>query len=237
MPQFNPPPPPDPGIDSNDVAYQVTFDGGLPKVEGSQFIGPWVISIWDAIVINRVALPLKHGSLDAGTKLEIDKKKAKGADFPRVVGRGYDARHTKFTLQLWLDVATKANWLGVYNAYVKDDLMPRALDKRFAVEVYHPALAAEGITSLVITERSIMKEVGKQIWEVQVEGIDTRYAVFDQTPSKKGSKPVKKKPATTTNVLNEDTPPALALCLAMQNADKGTPIAGGPSDFRKGRAF
>jgi len=201
----SPTPPTSPGELLDPYATSVTFDGEFSAFSSRTFLGPSQIHNFDAIAIENIAggltaLPLaKHP--DGGTKIEIDKHKAKGSDYPKVIGRGYDARHTKFTLMLFIDLFPGSGsftsqvgtiWIKINTQFVMESIFPRPIENRRAVEVFHPALSAEGIDHLVIISRSLMYHVGKQIFHVDVEGIDTRYAQFQSSDKKSGH--LKQKP-------------------------------------------
>lgn len=70
------------------------------------------------------------------------------------------------------------DWFLFYDEYVRDILMPKALNKRNAVAVDHPFLKAEGITSIVVDTRMIPRHIGSQFFVVHIEGWDTRFARF-----------------------------------------------------------
>ena len=135
---------------------------------------PGIICPWDLICVNRVAIPIS-GSPEGGTKLDVDKQKPQGQDYAHVIGKGYEGEPVKFTLLLFFDVLSGTNWLAKYEQQVREILMPqKKLSKRNAVEVYHPAYAGDGIHSVVIERRGVPKHIGKQMWTVDVEGIDLR---------------------------------------------------------------
>lgn len=155
------------------------------------FGGPGVICEYDLIVLNRTALPLA-GPPEGGTALDVDRQKAPGSDWAKIIGRGYDVVPMKFTLLLWRCVLTGMDWLQLYDDRVCDALMPRRLDKRNAVELYHPAYARENIHSIVVERKPVVKHVGKQFFHVEVEGIDIRrVSLTSEGKGKSASKAMK----------------------------------------------
>ena len=183
-------------------AVQLTkLDGNVPLLADTGSFYPDVLHPFDKIMIAGVDIPVVASSVHAGTVLEVDKHKPHGADFPTVIGKGYDAEHTKFTILLYKDLLHNVNWLTEYYNKVKDSLLPRELSNRTAVDVYHPFLAAEGITQLVIIRRGLPVLSGHQIWHVEIEGIDTRFAQFKSQATKSKSRVMISDPSVNVNTV------------------------------------
>lgn len=152
----------------------------------SRWFGPGAarLSPYDVIMINGLTMPLASQPR-SGTKLEVDKHKGSGHDWARLVSKGYEAFPTHFALLLMVDTISGMNWLDQYDRYIRDALMPSALDLRNAVRVYHPMLSGDRITQLVVEERSTPYHVGKQMWHVDVRGYDIRFASSPTNVTKK----------------------------------------------------
>lgn len=141
------------------------------------------LSPYDLIVIERIAMPLAQPP-EGGTEQEVDKQKGSGLDYESVIGKGYKAVPVKFVLLLFVDGLTGMDWIERYDAQIRDLLLPKKLDKRNAREVYHPCLSGDGISAVVITRRGAPKHVGKQMFHVDVEGIDLRNTKIGKTTKK-----------------------------------------------------
>lgn len=133
------------------------------------------VSNYDSVKIAGVLLPITMGSLQGGTKLDIQRAKSKGADFARYKSQGLDSFPVIFELSLFIDLYTGFNWIKEYDK-VKDKLIPRGLDKRNAIDIYHPSLAEDGILSIVPIEKPILRPVGVDRFTVVVQAMDTRTA-------------------------------------------------------------
>ena len=141
------------------------------------------LSPYDLIVIDRIAMPLAQPP-EGGTEQEVDKQKGSGLDYESVVGKGYKAVPVKFVLLLFVDGLTGTDWIERYDSKIRDLLLPKKLDSRNAREIYHPCLSGDGISAVVITRRGSPKHVGKQIFHVDVEGIDLRVTRVGKTTKK-----------------------------------------------------
>jgi len=187
-------------------ATQLTnLDGAVPLLISNDSFAPGKLHPFDKIKIAGTDIMVVASSVKAGTKLEVDKHKPHGADFPTVIGKGYDAEHTKFTIILLNDILSGTNWFQVYYDRIHDKLLPRELSERSAIDIYHPFLAADGINSLIVIERSTPYLVSHQIWHVDVEGIDTRFAQFKSTATKNKAKQMLRDPKVVApTVLGQD---------------------------------
>ena len=142
-----------------------------------------VVGNYDGIKILGVLLPITLGSLSGGTKYDVEKRKATGTDFSKYKGQGLDTDPVSFQLNLFRDLASGKNWLRDYEK-IKAALMPRGLNARNAVSIYHPSLAEDDITQIVITSRGILKPTGPERWTVDIAGYDVRFVASGSGTSK-----------------------------------------------------
>jgi len=133
-----------------------------------------VVGNYDGIKILGELLPLTMGSLKGGTKYDVEKRKSSGADFAKYKGQGLDTDPVSFQLNLFVDLVSGKNWLRVYEK-VKDALQPKKLDAKNAIAIYHPSLAEDNITKIVVTHRGILQPTGPERWTVDVTGYDVRF--------------------------------------------------------------
>lgn len=133
-----------------------------------------VPSNYDAIKIETIVLPLTLGTLRGGTKLDTEKRKTTGRDYPGYKSQGLDSEPVSFQLNLFVDLSSGKNWLREYEK-IRDRLMPRSLDARNAISVYHPSLAEDGITQIIVTHRPILAVAGVEKWTVDITGMDARF--------------------------------------------------------------
>ncbi len=142
-----------------------------PALSNPQF---GVVGNYDGIKILGELLPLTMGSLDGGTRYDVEKRKGTGTDHAKYKGQGLDTDPVKFQLNLFEDLASGKNWLRVYEK-IKDQLQPRGWQARNAVAIYHPSLAEDNITQIVVTHRGILKPAGVARWTVDIVGYDVRF--------------------------------------------------------------
>lgn len=155
--------------------------GDFPSTD--KFEGPGKISAYDLITINRIAMIL-HGHPEGAIGLDIQRQKAHGTDWKQIVSRGYDSKPIKFELLLFKDMLTGTDWLLKYAEKIHDLVMPKKIDARNAVELYHPWLGLDGFSQVVITHRGVPKYLGKQMWTVSIEAEDIRAVNKDKTTRK-----------------------------------------------------
>lgn len=129
---------------------------------------------YDAIKIEGIVLPLTMGTLKGGTKLDTEKRKSTGRDYSGYKSQGLDSLPISFQLNLFVDATSGKSWLREYEK-IRDRLMPRNLDARNAIAVYHPSLAEDGITQMIVTERPILSVAGVEKWTVEITGYDARF--------------------------------------------------------------
>ncbi len=144
---------------------------GYPAQSLPQF---GVVGNYDGIKILQVLLPITLGSLKGGSKFDVEKRKATGTDFAKYKGQGLDTEPVSFQLNLFRDLASGKNWLAEYEK-IKDKLLPKKFDARNAVAVYHPSLAEDNITQIVITHRGLLIPTGPERWTVDITGYDVRF--------------------------------------------------------------
>ncbi len=143
-----------------------------------------VPSNYDAIKIENTVLPLTMGSLKGGTKLDTEKRKTTGRDFSGYKSQGLDSMPVSFQLNLFVDLSSGKNWLREYDK-IRDRLMPRSLALRNAIAVYHPCLAEDGITQIIVTERPILVVAGVEKWTIDITGFDARFVTGNKGPATK----------------------------------------------------
>lgn len=146
-----------------------------PRTDQFFGAGSTLASSYDLIVIGGNSMPLA-GSPDGGTTLEIDRQKGAGRDWETLRSKGYTAVPTRFTLMLFRDMLSGVDWLSIYDQVVRDLLMPRKIDKRNAISIYNPLLSGDGIVQFISEHRGTPKHVGRQIFHVEVQGIDLRFS-------------------------------------------------------------
>lgn len=154
-----------------------------PAADPSSSQGPGTLSDIDQIVILGVALPLAEMP-SGGIELSIDKKKSPGSDYHVLTGKGYEPRPIRIVLRLWRDLRSGIDWFEVYGQ-VHGALMPRAIDKRNAVSVYHPFLAMAGVNSIIVTKRGFPRHEGRQFFTLEIEGEDPNKVKFGKGGTKR----------------------------------------------------
>lgn len=139
-------------------------------------IQPFAIANYDGVIIEDVLLPILRGTLRGGKLLSVEHRKAKGSDYAKYTSQGLDTMPVGFTLNLFRDVTKTPvkDWRAEYEK-VEDRLMPRSLDARNAVKIYHPSLAGLGIQQIIPTKQPILQPVDVDRWTVDVEGLDVRF--------------------------------------------------------------
>jgi hypothetical protein len=143
--------------------------------EGRGQLKPFTIANYDGIILGGLLLPLLTGSLRAGLSLNVEHRKAKGANFKKYVSQGLDQEPVSFTLNLFIDRSKNPplDWRDLFEA-VEDRLIPKPLDARNAIDVYHPSLAGRGIRQIVTTKLGILQPVAVDRWTVDVSALDVR---------------------------------------------------------------
>ena len=133
-----------------------------------------VVGNYDGVKLLSVLLPITLGSLKGGTKYDVEKRKSTGGDFAKYKGQGLDTMPVSFQLNLFRDLASGKNWLREYEK-IKDQLVPKKFEARNAIAIYHPSLAGDNITQIVITDRGLLTPTGPERWTVDITGYDVRF--------------------------------------------------------------
>ena len=133
-----------------------------------------VVGNYDGVKLLSVLLPITLGSLKGGSKYDVEKRKSSGADFASYKGQGLDTEPVSFQLNLFRDLASGKNWLREYEK-IKDKLTPKKFEARNAIAIYHPSLAGDNITQIVVTNRGLLIPAGPERWTVEIVGYDVRF--------------------------------------------------------------
>ena len=144
----------------------------LPDMTRFPLPGTGTLHVLDRVEIKGVVLPL-DGPIEAGTALDIEKRKEPGSDYSSFVGHGLDSEPVRIRLRLWYDAWTKKDWRAEYHK-IRDSLISRHLARRNAIPVFHPDLDEEGINSVVFTKRSIPQRTNGQFFVVTLEGYNPK---------------------------------------------------------------
>lgn len=134
--------------------------------------GTATLFVLDRITILGWQLPLDR-PIEAGVGLDIEKRKAPGADYATYVSHGVDSHPIKIVLRLFKDLSSGKNWFENYDQ-IKNRLVAKFLSQRNAVPVYHPLLDSEGINSLIFAERSIPTPSNGQFFTVSLSAFNPR---------------------------------------------------------------
>lgn len=161
-----------------------------PQEDPAQW-SPNKLNVWDRITFygadtRGTTLPLASPP-EGGVARDIDKKKSPGNDFARITDKGYDIVPIKIELLLWRDNWYGTDYLAEYER-IRDQLMPKRLEARNAVSLYHPSLNAEGIQAILVSKRGNIIHQSKQMFRVSIEGYDVRNFVASRNTTKTASK-------------------------------------------------
>lgn len=134
------------------------------------------ISNYDSVKIASVVLPIVKGSIRGGTQLQMEKRKATGRDYASWKSQGLDSIDPGCTLYLFIDYS-KNPPKDYRREFEKIErlLVPKQLDARNAITVFHPCWAARGITQIVPTKNPILVPVAEDVWTYEFEGKDVRF--------------------------------------------------------------
>jgi hypothetical protein len=127
--------------------------------------------VWSHIVVAGVSSPGICTVSGAERKWKWEKKEAKGKSGASVTGGNKELAEPSFTLKLWRRGAVDhiADWSAFRPTLgTPDPNNPVALD------VYHPALEANEIRSVVVQEIGPLTDKGKGMWEVTVKLLEYR---------------------------------------------------------------
>lgn len=109
---------------------------------------------WDFVIVADRALPCLRDYPKARPGRKLDAKSAPGSSGGRIVDKGYDLAKVTVTLSLWTEDHF-ATWGALLEV-----IQPRAGRRRDAVSIYHPALEAVGISSVVVESISSIEHSG-----------------------------------------------------------------------------
>ena len=109
---------------------------------------------WDFVIVADRALPCLRDYPKAKPGRKLDAKSAPGSSGGRIVDKGYDLAKVSVTLSLWTEDHF-ATWGALLEV-----IQPRAGRRRDAVSIYHPALEAVGISSVVVESISSIEHSG-----------------------------------------------------------------------------
>lgn len=145
----------------------------LPDLQRFPIPPSSTLYVLDRVTIKGVVLPLDR-PIEAGTELDIEKRKSPGSDYSGYVSHGRDSVPIRIALRLWRDVWNKKDWFADYEQ-IRDSLIPRYLSRRNAIPVFHPFLDIEGINEIVFTKRSIPVPSGRgHFFIVTLEGFNPK---------------------------------------------------------------
>jgi len=134
--------------------------------------GTSTIAVLDRIEILGVTLPL-NAPIDAGTVLDVEKRKQPGSDYSSYVSHGIDTTAISIELLLFKDLTSGRDWYADYER-IQPRLVPRFLAQRNAVPVYHPFLNLHKINSIIFTENSIPKRTHGNFFVVYLKGLNPK---------------------------------------------------------------
>lgn len=164
--------------------------------------GTATLFVLDRITILGYQLPLDR-PIEAGVGLDIEKRKAPGADYATYVSHGVDSHPIKIVLRLFKDLSSGKNWFENYDA-IKNRLVGKFLSQRNAVPVYHPLLDSEGINSLIFAERTIPTPSQGQFFTVSLSAFNPRTTRIGGTGSNGGSSRARQDTNTTSRASELD---------------------------------
>ena len=179
----------------------LTPNAGFGPPEDPTQWAPNQLNVWDRITfyggdVRGVTLPLASPP-EGGVARDIDKKKSPGNDFARITDKGYDIVPIKIELLLWRDNWRGQDYLAEYEK-IRDQLMPKRLEARNAVPIYHPSLNAEGVIAILVSKRGNLIHQGKQMFRVSLEGFDVRN--FGNRNATRTAQPKTQPPIQSNNV-------------------------------------
>lgn len=109
---------------------------------------------WDYVIVADRALPCLREYPKAKPGRKLDAKSAPGSSGGRIVDKGYDLAKVTVSVSLWT-----AEHFRLWGELL-DVIQPRAGRRRDAVSIYHPALEAVGISSVVVESISSIEHSG-----------------------------------------------------------------------------
>lgn len=144
----------------------------LPPLTRFPLPGTAKLYALDAVQIAGTILPLDR-PIEAGTALDVEKRKEPGSDYSTYVSHGLDSIPVRIALRLFRDVYSGKDWYADY-LKVRDKLVAKQLSRRNAVSVYHPFLDEEGVNYVIFTKRSVPKHTQGHFFVVELEGYNPK---------------------------------------------------------------
>lgn len=126
----------------------------------------------DAVVLKGVTLPLDR-PIEAGTELDVEKRKSPGNDWSTYVSHGLDSSPIRIGLRLFRDIYSGKDWYADF-LKIRDSLVAKFLSRRNAVSVYHPFLDEAGVNQIIVTKMSIPKRSSGLFFVVELEGFNPK---------------------------------------------------------------
>lgn len=109
---------------------------------------------WDNVIVAGRPLPCLREYPKAAPGRKLDSKSAAGSSGGTIVDKGYDLAKVTVSVSLWTP-----EHFRIWGALL-EVIQPRAGRRRDAVAIYHPALAALGISSVVVEKISSIEHSG-----------------------------------------------------------------------------
>ncbi len=144
------------------------------------------VANYDKVRLAGVDIPIITGTLRGGTSLFVEHRKVKGADFAKYTSQGKDVLPIGFTLHLFIDYSKNPplDWKRAFEK-IESRLIPRDIDLRNAIDIYHPSYAAKGIHKVIPTADPVLNPVGVDRWTYDFQGIDARFIGQRETGASK----------------------------------------------------
>ena len=169
----------------------------FPQTERWPYPGSGQLHPLDYITILGVQLPLAKMP-QGGVGLDVSHRKSPGADHSTLVSHGMKTSPVKIELLLFRDQSlgykdgqrVGKDWWYEWEK-IKDKLIAKKLEKRGALSVSYPTLAAVGCDSLIFTHIGLPQPKGIGMFVVDLEAYDPR-TVKDGGGSKKVVKQLEK---------------------------------------------
>lgn len=135
---------------------------------------PGSSTLWplDRVEIKGVTLPLARLP-ETGVELDVEKRKQPGSDYSSYISHGIDTMPVHITVRLFVDITSGKDWT-INWLLLKDKLVAKSLDKRNAINVYHPFLDMMGINSVIFTKIHSPSHERGLIFNVTLEGFNPK---------------------------------------------------------------
>lgn len=156
-----------PGLNTSDLD---TSQSPIPFWDELQNLEPTNanIPVWDQVQLAGQVLP-GLCSVSGGRSKRFDVKKAKGKNFATLTHQGFDPAMVKVTQRIWTPQQLYAVWLMQPIIQPLSATLPPA--SSLALDIYHPALVLEGVTSVVVSRTSFFRPVSglRGVWEREID--------------------------------------------------------------------